>query len=75
MAKKDFSFDDINSELKTLNPLGSIMSDSTFSEVTEWIDTGNFHLNACVSQVHYLVVGLTVERVQLQDHQERVKHS
>lgn len=49
MAKKDFSFDDINSELKTLNPLGSIMSDSTFSEVTEWIDTGNFHLNACVS--------------------------
>ena len=49
MAKKDFSFDDINSELKTLNPLGSIMSDSTFSEVIEWIDTGNFHLNACVS--------------------------
>ena len=49
MAKKDFSFADINSELKTLNPMGSIMADSTFSEVTEWIDTGNFHLNACVS--------------------------
>ena len=49
MAKKDFSFDDINKELADLNPLGSIMSDSTFSEVTEWIDTGNYHLNACVS--------------------------
>ena len=49
MAKKDFSFDDINSELKQLNPMGSIMADSTFSEVTEWIDTGNYHLNACVS--------------------------
>jgi RecA/RadA recombinase len=49
MAKKDFSFDDINAELKALNPMGSIMADSTFSEVTEWIDTGNYHLNACVS--------------------------
>ena len=49
MAKKDFSFADVNSELKTLNPLGSIMADSTFSEVTEGIDTGNYHLNACVS--------------------------
>lgn len=49
MAKKDFSFDDINSELKGLNPLGSVMEFSTFSEVTEWIDTGNYHLNACVS--------------------------
>ena len=49
MAKKDFSFDDINAELKALNPMGSVMADSTFSEVTEWIDTGNYHLNACVS--------------------------
>ena len=49
MAKKDFSFDDINSELKTLNPMGSVMEFSTFSEVTEWIDSGNFHLNACIS--------------------------
>lgn len=51
MAKKskEFSFDDINAELATLNPLGSVMDQSTFSEVTEWIDTGNYHLNACVS--------------------------
>jgi RecA/RadA recombinase len=51
MAKKltSFTFDDINAELAELNPLGSIMETSDFSEVTEWLDTGNFHLNACVS--------------------------
>ena len=49
MAKKEFSFDDINKELADLNPMGSIMEHSNFSEVTEWIDTGNYHLNACVS--------------------------
>lgn len=51
MAKKltEFSFDDINKELAELNPMGSVMDQSTFSEVTEWIDTGNYHLNACVS--------------------------
>jgi RecA/RadA recombinase len=50
MAKKNnFSFDDINAELAELNPLGSVMSNSTFSDVTEWIDTGNYHLNACIS--------------------------
>jgi RecA/RadA recombinase len=51
MAKKnkEFSFDDINAELEDLNPLGSVMENSNFSEVTEWIDTGNYHLNACVS--------------------------
>ena len=48
-TKKEFSFDDINKELAELNPLGSVMDQSTFSEVTEWIDTGNYHLNACVS--------------------------
>lgn len=47
--KKEFSFDDINAELATLNPLGSVMSNSSFSDVTEWIDTGNYHLNACLS--------------------------
>jgi len=52
MAKKNekkYSFDDINAELSNLNPLGSVMEHSSFSEVTEWIDTGNYHLNACVS--------------------------
>lgn len=47
--KKEFSFDDINAELANLNPLGSVMSNSSFSDVTEWIDTGNYHLNACLS--------------------------
>ena len=50
MAKsKTFTFDDLNAELKNINPLGSVMEQSTFSDVTEWIDTGNYHLNACVS--------------------------
>ena len=49
MAKKDFTFNDLNNELANLNPLGSVMDQSNFSEVTEWIPTGNYHLNACVS--------------------------
>ena len=51
MAKKitEFTFEDLNAELKDINPLGSVMEHSTFSEVTEWIHTGNYHLNACIS--------------------------
>jgi RecA/RadA recombinase len=50
MAKsKQFTFDDLNAELANMNPLGSVMEHSNFSEVTEWIHTGNYHLNACVS--------------------------
>lgn len=51
MAKKltEFTFEDLNNELKDINPLGSVMETSSFSEVTEWIDTGNYHLNACIS--------------------------
>lgn len=51
MAKsnKSFTFDDLNSELAALNPMGSVMELSDFSEITEYIDTGNYHLNACVS--------------------------
>lgn len=51
MAKKitEFTFDDLNAELREINPLGSVMETSSFSEVTEWIDTGNYHLNACIS--------------------------
>ena len=50
MAKnKQFTFDDLNAELASINPLGSVMEHSNFSEVTEWIGTGNYHLNACVS--------------------------
>lgn len=49
MAKNNFTFEDLNAELASLNPLGSVMDQSNFSEVTEWIHTGNYHLNACVS--------------------------
>ena len=51
MAKsnKQFTFDDLNAELSGINPLGSVMEMSDFSEITEYIDTGNYHLNACVT--------------------------
>lgn len=51
MAKssKTFTFDDLNAELAGINPLGSVMEMSDFSEITEYLDTGNYHLNACVS--------------------------
>lgn len=49
---KGLSFDDLNSELekntKTFS-LGSRMDKSTFSDVTEFIPTGNYALNACIS--------------------------
>jgi len=48
-TKHKFTFDDLNAELASLNPLGSVMDKSDFSEVTEWIHTGNYHLNACLS--------------------------
>jgi RecA/RadA recombinase len=47
--KDEFTFDDINKELSQINPLGSVMEHSEFSEVTEWIDTGNYALNAALS--------------------------
>ena len=33
--KKEFNFSDLNAELADINPLGSVMENSTFSEVTE----------------------------------------
>ena len=75
MAKnKTFSFDDLNAELAELNPLGSVMDQSNFSEVTEWINTGNYHLNACVSGSLFKD-GQITDLVRLQDLQEPVRHS
>lgn len=44
-----FSFDDLNNLLGDVSPLGSTMDVNTFSEVPEYIDTGNYKLNACIS--------------------------
>jgi len=53
MAKttKEFSFLDLDKELSKIGGFetGSILSENTFSEVDEWIPTGNFLLNAQLS--------------------------
>ena len=53
MAKttKEFSFLDLDKELSKINGFetGSILSENTFSEVDEWIPTGNYLLNAQLS--------------------------
>jgi RecA/RadA recombinase len=46
---KEFSISEIQKELKKVNPFGDVISKSDFSKITEWIDTGNFHLNAVFS--------------------------
>ena len=37
-----FSFSDLNKELKKIAPLGSTMDVSEFSEISEYIHTGNY---------------------------------
>jgi RecA/RadA recombinase len=46
---KEFSILEIQKELKKVNPFGDVISKSDFSKITEWIDTGNYHLNAVFS--------------------------
>ncbi len=51
MAKKEFSFADIDKQLSKLDgfEMGSILEINEFSEVSEWINMGNYLLNAQVS--------------------------
>lgn len=46
---KEFSIADLQKELKKVNPFGDVISKSDFSKITEWIGTGNYHLNAVFS--------------------------
>ena len=46
---KEFSIAELQKELRKINPFGDVISKSDFSKITEWIDTGNFHLNAVFS--------------------------
>jgi RecA/RadA recombinase len=46
---KEFSIEELQKELKKVNPFGDVISKSEFSKITEWIDTGNYHLNAVFS--------------------------
>ena len=46
---KEFSISELQKELRKINPFGDVISKSEFSKITEWIDTGNYHLNAVFS--------------------------
>lgn len=48
MAKqvKEFSFSDLDKSLSKIDPLGSVMTENSFSRIDEWIPTGNYMLNA-----------------------------
>jgi RecA/RadA recombinase len=51
MAKKEFSFTELDKQLSKIDgfEMGSILEVNEFSEVTEWISMGNYLLNAQVS--------------------------
>lgn len=48
-ATNEFSFDDLNKELKKIAPLGSTLDVNEFSEISEYISTGSLILNACMT--------------------------
>lgn len=50
MAKGgEFSFADFNKELNKVSKFGSVVSEGTISEITDYISTGNYILNACMT--------------------------
>ena len=51
MAKKEFSFAELDKQLSKIDgfAMGSILENNEFSEVTDWIPTGNYLLNAQLS--------------------------
>jgi len=49
MAKGTFSFEDLNKEMKKISVIGDTIDKSTVSEIPEYIDSGNFMLNACLT--------------------------
>ena len=46
---KILELSEIQKELRKINPFGDVISKSDFSKIAEWIDTGNYHLNAVFS--------------------------
>ena len=46
---KEYSISELQKELRKINPFGDVISKSEFSKITEWIGTGNYHLNAVFS--------------------------
>lgn len=47
--KPQSSFLDLNDKLSKFSPGGSIIDDSTYAKIDEWIPTGSYILNAALS--------------------------
>ena len=46
---KQLTFTELDSLLSKVNEKGSVITNNTFSKIDEWIDTGNYLLNAQLS--------------------------
>ncbi len=49
MANKEFSFNDLNKQISKISENGGLFSESDHATIKDWIDTGNYALNACIS--------------------------
>jgi len=61
MSKEDKEFFKLMDSIDDVNPYATYLSESTFSNVDEWIDTGSLALNAIISGSMYK--GIPVGRV------------
>lgn len=61
MSKEDKAMRDIMDEVDSICPYSAYLSESTFSNVDEWIDTGSLALNAIISGSMYR--GIPVGRI------------
>lgn len=46
---KTFTIEDIQKELRSINPFGNTLDKSESATTSEWYGTGNYHLNAAIS--------------------------
>jgi len=46
---KQFSFTDLNNQINKISDSGGLFSESNHANIKEWISTGNYALNACLS--------------------------
>jgi hypothetical protein len=46
---KMFSFEDLNKTMSKISILGSTMDKSEISKIDEYLDSGNYHLNAALT--------------------------
>jgi len=46
---KEFTFEDLNKEMAKTSTLGERLDKSDISKIDDYIDSGNYHLNACIA--------------------------